>query len=313
MGSVLVEIAAHVCSGRLSLGEFYKIRGGRLIVEMVNELSIKYITIITFLLCGAASIAVYYGLKSREVELPSKMQLKLAEKLEGKTFEGKLTPKKIPYRLFRPSKARADEKLPLILVLQASGGRGEDNIRQLNESVDLLTSREFQSIGAAFVLAPQCPLKMEWNNSQPSSPPYVNYRMESMETSWREALLIELIEDLIKSENIDKNRIYITGMSMGGTGTWDMLYRFPDFFAAAVPLNGRSDPSIAEVIASVPIWVFHGFSDPVAPITNSREMVKALKVFNEDVKFSELDAGHGIAYQSYTPALYRWLLHQKKH
>lgn len=267
--------------------------------------------VVLILITAVSGIYIYYK-KYPSVAEPTAMQLQLAERMRGEVFTDSANKYSLPYRLYEPHGRAEGRKFPLVVVLQASGGRGEENVRQLSESVDRLLSEELQHIEPAYVLAPQCPAGLEWNNAEPSSPPYVNYSMEKMSVSWRQTILIELINFLLKNKQIDETRIYLTGMSMGGTGAWDTLYRFPGYFSAAVILNGRSDPAAAGLIGRTPIWSFHGVDDPVAPIENSQKMVAALQAENAIIKFTELNAGHGIAYQSYTPDVYRWMMSFKK-
>lgn len=255
--------------------------------------------------------AVYRVIFYKPPAEPSEQQLQLMQKLDAYVFTSPTLDRELPYRLFQPKPLSEHMAYPLIVLLHASGGRGDNNFSQLDESVERLTSSELQNIEPAYVVVPQCPTGMEWTqNAVQSGPPFVNYRMSDYPTSWRQQVLVELITDLQRRFAIDAKRIYLTGMSMGGTATWDTLFRYPGLFAAAVPLNGRADPVAAKVIGETPLWSFHGRNDTVAPIENSRQMVAALESVGADVRFTELDAGHGIAVQSYSQMLYRWLLSQ---
>lgn len=217
----------------------------------------------------------------------------------------------LPYRLYQPSLQNTEHKKPLVLVLQSAYRRGDNNYGQLTNLVNKFVSSEFQSLEGTYVVAPHCPENMEWNNNKPSSAPYINYDMSSLTQSWRQTLIVDLIDELIKEKNIDPQRIYITGISMGASGTWEMLYRFPNKFAGALILNGRSDPSEAQNIAQTPIKIFHGKHDEIAPITNSLEMQKAIKIVNGDIDLTILQAGHDIIEQAYDIDAFEWLLHQK--
>jgi predicted peptidase len=103
------------------------------------------------------------------------------------------------------------------------------------------------------------------------------------------------------------------GFSMGATGTWDIITRHPDKFAAAIILNGRSDPSKAQKISGLPLWVFHGKFDKISPITNPRTMIKQLRKFESKVIYEELFWGHGIPRIALKERnLFPWLFSHKK-
>ena len=117
-----------------------------------------------------------------------------------------------------------------------------------------------------------------------------------------------------KEYSIDPQRIYLTGLSMGGYGTWDLLARKPDLFAAGVPVCGGGDESTAEQIANIPIWVFHGDLDSAVPVSRSRTMVEALKKAGGHPKYSEYP---GVEHNSWDkayadPELMKWLFAQKR-
>ena len=116
-----------------------------------------------------------------------------------------------------------------------------------------------------------------------------------------------------KEYSIDPQRIYLTGLSMGGYGTWDLLARKPDLFAAGVPVCGGGDESTAEKFAKVPVWVFHGDKDTAVPVGRSRTMVEALKKAGGHPKYTEYaGVGHNPWDKAYAdPKLMNWLFKQK--
>jgi len=218
----------------------------------------------------------------------------------------------LPYRLYQPQDIDKTNKSPLVIVLQSAFRRGNNNYGQLTNLVDKFVSDEFQNLESAYVLAPHCPENMQWNNIMPSSAPYINYDMSEIEQSWRQTLIIELIDKFVEEKGVDPERIYITGISMGASGTWEMLYRFPEQFAGALILNGRSDPNKASQIAQTPIRMFHGQNDEIAPLNNSIKMKAALDKLNADVELKILEAGHDITQSAYDIDAFKWLLYQKK-
>ncbi|MDB4703992.1 prolyl oligopeptidase family serine peptidase, partial [Akkermansiaceae bacterium] len=127
-------------------------------------------------------------------------------------------------------------------------------------------------------------------------------------------LTIELLNESIKKLPVDKKRIYVTGLSMGGFGTWDIVQRMPKIFAAAMPVCGGGDAELASEIKTVPIWVFHGGSDNVVKTKRSQDMVTALEKVGSKVKYTEYEGvGHNSWDRTYRDEnALRWLFHQKK-
>jgi predicted peptidase len=118
----------------------------------------------------------------------------------------------------------------------------------------------------------------------------------------------------LRKYRIDKDRVYLTGLSMGGYGTWALAAAHPEKFAAIAPICGGGNPAEAAKLARLPIWVFHGAKDPTVPIERSKEMVEAIKAAGGDAKFTIYpEAGHDSWTETYNnPELYQWLLAQKR-
>ncbi|HEY9488141.1 MAG TPA: prolyl oligopeptidase family serine peptidase [Chryseosolibacter sp.] len=215
----------------------------------------------------------------------------------------------LPYRFMQPESTHRDVDFPLVIFLHGSGERGNDNEAQIRHIAKLFSSAENRKKFPCYVLAPQCPIKAMWAAHDRSG-----NRLVMRATPTRPmALLIELIEKIEKEYRIDRSRIYITGLSMGGYGTWDLLARFPDKFAGAIPICGGGDPATASAIKHIPIWAFHGSLDSVVDPRQSRIMVKALQEAGGKPGYTEYpDVGHdswGRAYQE--PYLLPWLFNQR--
>jgi dienelactone hydrolase len=121
--------------------------------------------------------------------------------------------------------------------------------------------------------------------------------------------------------DIDANRLYLTGLSMGGFGTWEMIERWPTYFAAAAPISGAGDPSKAALLVNLPIWAFHGALDTAVPVSASRDMITAIRVAGGNPRYTEYaDQGHGVweipytilGKPSQTPDFFSWLYAQHK-
>jgi predicted peptidase len=217
---------------------------------------------------------------------------------------------KLPYRQLAPAQIEPGKKYPLVIFLHGAGERGSDNKKQLVHGMSDFASDAIMAKFPAFVVAPQCAEGKKWVE--------IDWTLDSHTMPEKPsdplAATFELIDFLQKTQPIDANRIYITGLSMGGYGTWDAIQRRPELFAAAVPICGGGDPAMAKQIQFVPLWVFHGDADTAVKVGRSREMVEAIKDVGTEVKYTEYK---GVGHDSWTrtykdPALYEWLFAQRK-
>ena len=207
----------------------------------------------------------------------------------------------LPYRLRIP--AEADGPMPVLLFLHGAGERGDDNHRQLINGKDVLAKavEQFNCI----VVAPQCPAGEKWSIVDWSKDK-VTFSEEPSEPM---RLANDLVDHLAEQYDVDKNRLYIMGLSMGGYGTWDAICRWPQRFAAAVPICGGGDPAQANLLVNTPIWAFHGGADPVVSVDLTRNMIQAIKDAGGDPKYTEYPGvGHGSWVPAFAePELLPWL------
>ncbi len=131
---------------------------------------------------------------------------------------------------------------------------------------------------------------------------------------WNDAALKELLDEIIDTHRIDESRVYLTGMSRGGFGTWRMAIQNPEMFAAIVPICGGGTPSYAQWLKDVPVWAFHGAKDRVIPLSQTVAMVEALQQAQGNVKLTTYpEAGHDSWTETYdNPEVYDWLLSHRK-
>ncbi len=181
----------------------------------------------------------------------------------------------LPYRIFIPENYDATQSYPLMLCLHGAGERGSDNEIQISHHGLAISWTEnlIQSQHPCFVVVPQCPVKKRWN--------YVDFgkgsfNMDTVAVGIELLTVINLLDSLLKEFNIDQNRQYVTGLSMGGYGTWDIISRYPERFAAAIPMSGAGDPSKVERFKHIPIWSFHNSGDKIVPVEGSRDMTEAM-------------------------------------
>lgn len=218
----------------------------------------------------------------------------------------------LKYRMLFPD-ADTMRKYPLVIFLHGSGERGSDNDAQLKWGVMNFATDQMMAMHPAFVIAPQCPENMAWSNFSGRSKGSTDMHLEATPSKPME-LVIGLIHEMMKNKSIDTNRIYITGLSMGGFGTYDAIERYPNLFAAAMPVCGGGDISKAETIAHIPIWNFHGIEDPAVDPMYSVAMMNALLKAGAHPAFTFYpETGHFSWIAAYSDAhAMEWLFRQHK-
>ena len=213
------------------------------------------------------------------------------------------------YRIYLPANIPDGKRVPVILFFHGAGERGNDNRAQLKHGVSNLVAYAAAN-SPAIVIAPQCPAGMQWVNTNWSAPSHI---MPSMPSTPMKLALLLLKEKMAKLP-IDPNRVYVTGVSMGGYGTWDIIQREPGLFAAAIPICGGGDGKRAQSLKNIPVWAFHGDNDKAVPVSRSRDMVKALKDCGGKVQYREYPgAGHDVWTRTYAdPTVLAWLFAQQR-
>lgn len=202
------------------------------------------------------------------------------------------------------------KRYPVILFFHGSGECGTDNQLQLKCGISCLLNQLVKQPEPVFVVAPQCIQGNWWVRSLAFS---ADYHMPEISASLDDALAI--CQHVIDTAGGDPDRFYITGLSLGGFGTWDALQRFPDRFAAAVPICGGGDVHLAKKMAQVPVWVFHGQDDKNVHPDCSRRMVDALRHAGaRDARYTEYPhVAHDCWDAAYsTPQLVPWMLEQHR-
>ena len=189
----------------------------------------------------------------------------------------------LPYRLLRPAQIEPARKYPLVVFLHGAGERGDDNAAQLKHGASIFAKPENREKFPAFVFAPQCPKEQTWSAVKE----WTEAEPFSAEPKPAMALALGAIDALAKEFPIDPDRLYVTGLSMGGYGTWDLLCRIPRRIAAAAPVCGGGDAAKISVASGVAVWAFHGMEDTVVPVARSREMTAALTAAGGAPLYSE--------------------------
>lgn len=214
------------------------------------------------------------------------------------------------YRIQNPLNAKIDNKYPLIIFLHGLGDRGSDNEIPLRILPPVFKDSLNKGKYPCYLLVPQCPEKFVWVDF----PDFPKSIVPTDKPTPASQLTLDLINILIDSKNIDSQRIYITGFSMGGEGTFDMLIREPDLFACAVPICSVSDTSKASLIKDIPTWLFHGSKDNVNEVKYSRLMYEAMKKCGGNPKYTEYpNLNHNSWDRAYSePDLLKWMFDQKR-
>jgi len=200
----------------------------------------------------------------------------------------------LPYLLYLPDDYETSKQdVPLILFLHGIGERGNtlESVKKHGLPKNIEAGESFPFI----VIAPQCPLNTKWE-----------YHFSALK---------HLIDSVCESHRVDINRIYLTGLSMGGSGTWSLATQYPNLFAAILPICGRERgelnyPERLESLKSTPVWCFHGDADPVVPLESSIYLTDTLKAYGGDPKLTIYE---GVDHDSWTqtydnPEIYKWLL-----
>ncbi len=219
----------------------------------------------------------------------------------------------INYRLFVPKNDNS-KKLPIVLYLHGAAQRGSENRKQLDNTFYKFTSKSNQKKYPSFVLAPQYPMKTNWINHTDKSVPYGHYNQDDLTETDEIKLVVELVKEIVVNYPIDESRIYITGFSMGATAVWDIITRYPNIFAAALPMSGETDTTKASLITHLPVWAFHGEEDKIVPHTVNKNMIESINRSGGKAKFTKFKGiGHGCAHETLNnQSTLVWLYNQQK-
>ena len=218
----------------------------------------------------------------------------------------------LPYRIYIPYNYDSSKAYPLVLFLHGAGERGNDNVSQLKNGIGQPFKKEQSPIYQCIVVAPQCPSGKKWVNVKAWTEN--QYSTDQIAESDELKAVVELLFAIEQDYSVDTDRIYATGLSMGGYGTWDLLVRHGDLFAAGIPVCGGCDVSKAELLTDIPIRTYHGGRDTTVPPTGTEAMVNAIKqAGGTKINYTCYDKlGHSIWNNVYAIGdLFSWLLAQK--
>ena len=225
------------------------------------------------------------------------------------TAAGTHSPMQLEYLLHVPRSRAPERGWPFVLFLHGAGERGSD-IQKVKTHGPPAILGENKTLRGCVVVSPQCPEDWWWDS----------------------VTLRQLIAEVIANHPVDRSRLYVTGLSMGGYGTWHLLATYPELFAAGIPICGGGDPNRykerddprwvpfvfpegrVSLLGGVPIWAFHGAKDQTVPEMESARLVRRLRSLGNPVRYTVYpEAGHDSWTETYrNPSVYAWLLSQRK-
>ena len=218
----------------------------------------------------------------------------------------------LPYNILFPKNYNGRNKFPLLFFLHGAGERGTDNVAQLKHIAPILSSEKNQKDYPAILVFPQCPQQDYWASVDRESGTW-----EPLDTDKPTAAGLKaekLLEYLIDTYLVDEKRIYVNGLSMGAFGTYSMLARHPDKFAAGIAVCGGGNLDLIKNYQHIPLQIFHGEKDEVVPVRLSRDIAKELNTLKAPVIYTEYPGlNHDIWNKVYEdPNTLEWLFTQKK-
>jgi len=258
---------------------------------------------------GGAVLAADKGKKPAPAPAGPKITV---ESFQAETYE---SPKggKLLYRLLVPARVDSGRTYPLVLFLHGAGGRGADNVRQITDAgfcPGLLNKVGFAGRYECYMIAPQVPRGKVWVSLNYSA----RARTMPSSPSAQMRMTLELLDSALKQYPIDPDRVYVTGLSLGGFGTWDAIQRRPKFFAAAVPVCGGGGTAQAAKLTKIPLWVWHGDKDRAVPTQRSRDMVAAIrKAGGKPIYTEQPNCGHNVWIPAYSSTrTWDWMFAQQR-
>ncbi len=232
----------------------------------------------------------------------------------------------MPYRLYIPQsyQVNSEQQYPLILYLHANDESGDDNESQLkaNMGATIWATDDVQNRQEMFVLAPQASPQGE-NNGFALIPHHSKISLQTAsKLNANTETAKEIIDQLVIKYNIDEERIYGTGVAEGGYGIWNLATKYPNLFAAIVPVSSGEIAAFNNIpaVIDLPTWTFHAKADPVIPIVNERPFAKVLNLLGADIKYTEYPQNTYIypsAHYAWIPAYHneemiKWLISQHR-
>lgn len=208
----------------------------------------------------------------------------------------------LKYRILLPDNFSEDKEYPIVLFLHGAGERGNDNKKQLVHGSSLFLNQKARDSFPAIIIVPQCPKTDYWSKLEADrsvKPIKFKYKYDEAPTNAMN-LVMDLMDKIVAESYAKTDQVYVMGLSMGGMGTFEIVHRKPEMFAAAIPICGGGDPkSVSNYAKTIPLWVFHGAKDDVVDPNLSIDMVSAILKEGGFPKFTLYDFAN---HNSWDPA-----------
>jgi predicted peptidase len=263
-------------------------------LDIIKHLQIYLILVTLLLSC------------SQDLEIPSVRGEFVKEVLDVPGYG------QLPYNILFPKDYNGRREYPLFLFLHGAEERGNDNTAQLKHVAPIIASAENQKKYPAILVFPQCPANDFWSSVDRES---TDFRpMNTDKTTAAGMKAEQLLENIIAEYKIDKDRVYINGISMGAYGTYSILARHPDLVAAGIGVCGGANLDLIKSYQHIPLKIFHGAQDDVIPVQYSRDLANQLDILSAPVIYTEYpELKHDIWNKVYEdPTTLNWLFDQKK-
>lgn len=219
----------------------------------------------------------------------------IAERFQAETFVT-TAGDTMPYRFLAPESYDPSQKYPLVVCLHGGAGRGRDNVRNIGgcTPAQVLSELNMRTRYPSFLLVPQAPPEGSWGSSIDEPTAADRIRKGRPTGDGVRQSVIDLIQIVVDRWSVDPDRIYLTGQSMGGGGSWHLAIGHPDLFAALMPITGVVSTCYADSLAHMPVWAFHGELDDRVPAQSTRDMVAAIDAAGGTARYTEFEGiGHG--------------------
>ncbi len=220
----------------------------------------------------------------------------------------------LKYRILYPDKYKEGEKYPLLLFLHGAGERGDDNQKQLALGGEYFLNTKIRRKYPAIIVFPQCPNDVMWTNRKKykDHSDIWNFEFPIKEAPRPTKLTNTLVDSIVNSGSVRKESVYIMGISMGGIGTLEYLYRWPGKYAGAIVICGGHDEKLTDKYQTTPVWFFHGGMDDVVPNKYSKQVFNRLKKGNKNTRYTLFPNDNHNSWDNTfkNPKLLKWLFKQ---
>ncbi len=290
-------------------------------MKSMKQLAAALLMVLTLCVPASAEAAFYNDPvpASQQYGQDGALSLKYSRQFsfESVTVEG--FTQTLNYRLYVPEDYDETKAYPVVMFLHGYGERdngtnvntGQLNIGMMTQFFGKGYYRDFPCI----ILAPQCPRDSQWAVQGYTGSYTIDTSGKTGNTYTQAIQLCKLaIDKTAETYNVDKDRLYVTGLSMGGYGTWNIVTHYPDYFAAAVPICGGGDPTKADRLVNTPIWCFHGDKDPTVPVSGTRDMYEAItQAGGTKIDYTEWPGLGHVWYPAYCREdMWAWMFSQSK-